>query len=119
RHQAGPGRHRGRRGRGLDLRAGRRRPRRVGPAVGRGRGLMAERRVFRTTWWGKAWTDAIQRRAHLDANRLPRGRTYARHDRVHHIELSPGEINAKVQGSRPEPYTVRIHIRRFSDDEWN
>ena len=80
---------------------------------------MAERRVFGTTWWGKAWTDALQRRARLDANRLPRGRTYARHDRVHDIELSKGEINARVQGSRPEPYTVRVHIRRFSDDEWN
>ena len=80
---------------------------------------MAERRVFGTTWWGKAWTDALQRRARLDANRLPRGRTYARHDRVQDIELSPGEINARVQGSRPEPYTVRVHIRRFSDDEWN
>ncbi|HET9542973.1 MAG TPA: hypothetical protein VFP02_07815, partial [Acidimicrobiales bacterium] len=77
---------------------------------------MAERRVFGTTWWGKAWTDALQRRARLDANRLPRGRTYARHDRVHDIELSKGEINARVQGSRPEPYTVRVHIRRFSDD---
>ena len=80
---------------------------------------MAERRAFGTTWWGKAWTDALQRRARLDANRLPRGRTYARHDRVHDIELSKGEINARVQGSRPEPYTVRVHIRRFSEDEWN
>ena len=80
---------------------------------------MAERRVFGTTWWGKAWTDALQRRARLDVNRLPRGRTYARHDRVQEIELGPGEINARVQGSRPEPYTVRVHIRRFSDDEWN
>lgn len=80
---------------------------------------MAVRRVFGTTWWGKAWTDALQRRARLDENRLPRGRTYARHDRVQEIELSPGEINARVQGSRPEPYTVRIHIRRFTDDEWN
>ena len=52
---------------------------------------MAERRVFGTTWWGKAWTDALQRRARLDANRLPRGRTYARHDRVHDIELSKGD----------------------------
>ncbi len=80
---------------------------------------MAERRVFGTTWWGKAWTDALQRRARFDENRLPRGRTYARHDRVQEIELTPGEINARVQGSRPEPYTVRIHIRQFSDDEWN
>ena len=47
---------------------------------------MAERRAFGTTWWGKAWTDALQRRARLDANRLPRGRTYARHDRVHDID---------------------------------
>ena len=87
-------------------------------ALGR-EGRDGRRRAFGTTWWGKAWTDALQRRARLDENRLPRGRTYARHDRVQEIELSPGEINARVQGSRPEPYTVRIHIRRFTDDEWN
>jgi len=80
---------------------------------------MPTRRVFGTTWWGKAWTDALQRRARFDENRLPRARSYARHDRVQDIELTPGEINARVQGSRLEPYTVRIHIRPFTDDEWN
>ena len=30
------------------------------------------------TWWGRAWVDALEQRARLDPNRLPRGRDYAR-----------------------------------------
>jgi uncharacterized Zn finger protein len=80
---------------------------------------MAERRIFGATWWGKAWTEALERRARFDANRLPRGRTYARHGRGQDIELSKGEINARVQGGLLRPYTVRIHVRTLTDDQWD
>jgi uncharacterized Zn finger protein len=80
---------------------------------------MAARRVFGSTWWGRAWTDALERRARFDENRLPRGRTYARHGRAHDITLSKGEINAQVQGSLLRPYTVRVHVRLLSDDQWD
>ena len=29
------------------------------------------------TWWGQAWVEALEQRARLDPNRLPRGRDYA------------------------------------------
>lgn len=79
---------------------------------------MAPRRTFGSTWWGKAWTDALEQRARLDPNRLPRGRTYARQDRAGRLVIAPGSISAGVQGSRPAPYHVRIEVRTFSDTEW-
>ena len=76
-------------------------------------------RAFTTTWWGKAWIRALEQRAQLDPNRLPRGRTYARHHHVHDLEIGPGEITALVQGSRPTPYRVRVRLRRFGAAEWD
>lgn len=79
---------------------------------------MAARRQFGSTWWGHAWTDALEQRARLDPNRLPRGRTYARQDRAGRLVVGPGTISAGVQGSRPSPYQVRIDVRVFSEAEW-
>ncbi|MFP3914417.1 MAG: SWIM zinc finger family protein [Actinomycetota bacterium] len=76
-------------------------------------------RRFGSTWWGQAWIEALEQRARLDPNRLPRGRTYARQDRAAGVQSLPGEIRAAVQGSRPSPYRVRVGVRRFTDDEWD
>jgi uncharacterized Zn finger protein len=76
------------------------------------------RRTFGNTWWGKAWIEALETRARLDPNRLPRGRTYARHDRVSEMTVEPGVVEAPVQGSRRVPYRVTIRIRTFTEDEW-
>ena len=77
------------------------------------------RRTFGGTWWGKAWIDALEQRARLDPNRLPRGRTYARTDRVGPLRIEPGLVHAAVRGSRREPYSVNVRVRVLSDDEWS
>jgi uncharacterized Zn finger protein len=77
------------------------------------------RRRFGTTWWGNAWIDALEQRARLDPNRLPRGRTYARYDRVGPMTIEPGEVRAPVLGSRDSAYRVRVRVRPFTDVEWN
>jgi len=71
------------------------------------------------TWWGRAWVDALEQRARLDPNRLPRGRDYAREGAVGELVLAPGEARARVQGRRVSPYDVRVRVRRFTDDEWD
>lgn len=76
------------------------------------------RRTFAATWWGRAWIDALENRARLDPNRLPRGRTYARQDRVWDMVVNPGVVTALVQGSRHQPYRVTIRVRSFTDEEW-
>jgi uncharacterized Zn finger protein len=80
---------------------------------------VASRRTFGATWWGGAWIDALEQRARLDANRLPRGRTYARQDRVGALEVSPGIVEATVRGSRFRPYHVTIRVRPLTVKEWD
>jgi uncharacterized Zn finger protein len=77
------------------------------------------RRQFAATWWGQAWVDALEQRARLDPNRLPRGRTYARQQRVGELTVAPGEVVALVQGRRAAPYRVRVRVRAFTDAEWD
>ncbi len=76
------------------------------------------KRSFAETWWGKAWVDALEHSARLDPNRLPRGRTYARSNRVEDLRVAPGEVLASVWGRRRTPYKVRVRVRTFSDAEW-
>ncbi|WP_298234413.1 SNF2-related protein [uncultured Azohydromonas sp.] len=60
------------------------------------------------TWWGAQWLQAL---AQIDFdNRLPRGRTYANRGAVRDLEVHEGHIRAHVQGSRPKPYVVDIHV---------
>lgn len=89
------------------------RPRRPGPGQRR-----PGRRPFGATWWGRAWVDALEGRASLDPNRLPRGRTYARGGAVGDLVLAAGQVTAPVQGSRPEPYRVTVRVRTFDDAGW-
>lgn len=78
-----------------------------------------KRRGFGRTWWGVAWVDALEDRARLDPNRLPRGRTYARSGAVGELQLAPGEVVAAVQGRRTRPYQVRVRVRQFTGTEWD
>ncbi|GAA3151827.1 SWIM zinc finger family protein [Kribbella aluminosa] len=76
------------------------------------------RRTFGATWWGRAWLEALEHRARLDPGRLSRGRSYARRGSVLELTVSPGEVEAMVQGSRVTPYQVTVRIRAFSAAEW-
>ena len=71
------------------------------------------------TWWGRAWLDALEQRARLDPNRLPRGQDYARSGAVGDLVLAPGEARARVQGRRSQPYDTRIRVRQFTEQEWD
>lgn len=73
---------------------------------------------FGHTWWGRAWVQALEQRAALDPNRLPRGRTYARQDRVMSLTVEPGLVTASVRGSRRLNYRTHIGVRTYGDDEW-
>ncbi|MET0727569.1 MAG: SWIM zinc finger family protein [Acidimicrobiales bacterium] len=81
-------------------------------------GRPSARGTFGATWWGQAWIEALEQRARLDPNRLPRGRTYARHSRVGLLTVEPGEVRTSVLGSRSSAYRVRLRIRVFTDAEW-
>lgn len=67
---------------------------------------------FGNTWWGNEWLRSL---THIDyENRIPRGARYARNGSVREIQLQDNVISAKVQGSRPRPYRVKIIVPKFS-----
>jgi uncharacterized Zn finger protein len=72
-------------------------------------------RVIAKTFWGKAWCDNLESYSDY-ANRLPRGRTYARNGSVVHLEIQPGRISARVSGS--DLYSVEITIASLPDPNW-
>ncbi|WTK17879.1 hypothetical protein OG422_06970 [Streptomyces sp. NBC_01525] len=74
--------------------------------------------TFATTWWGRAWLDALETTA-LDPARLARGRAYARDGHVDTVNITPGRILATIRGSRPRPYSAEIRLRTLPDEEWD
>jgi uncharacterized Zn finger protein len=71
---------------------------------------------FGKTWWASRWITALE--PLVDSARLRRGRSYARRGQVMEIDIGPGQIRARVQGSRRRPYRVRIDIPPLEDAEW-
>jgi uncharacterized Zn finger protein len=76
----------------------------------------SKRGAFAKNWWATRWIEAMERL--IDANRLRRGRTYARKGQVISIEETEGGVAARVQGSRRTPYKVSIQVEPLSDAEW-
>lgn len=74
----------------------------------------ATRKTYGNTWWGKQW---LQTMTDIDySNRLPRGKTYANKGLVKDLEIMGNIISAKVQGSDPKPYKVKIQIPVFDEN---
>ncbi|GLW20243.1 hypothetical protein DI270_030075 [Microbispora triticiradicis] len=67
-------------------------------------------------WWSRRFVDVLE--LICDAGRLSRGRAYARRGQVLDLDLGPGLVKARVQGSRPEPYDVRVRITAYGADDW-
>ena len=72
---------------------------------------------FGETWWASKWVGLLG--SFGWSNRLQRGRSYARGGQVLNIAVKSGSVNAKVQGSRPKPYDIRITLAPLSDAQWN
>ena len=73
--------------------------------------------AFGGSWWAKRWIGVLETFGW--GNRLQRGRSYARKGQVLNIELGVGRVQAKVQGSRPTPYTVTLQIPPLNDTAWD
>jgi uncharacterized Zn finger protein len=72
---------------------------------------------FGASWWAQRWIAVLESFGWAD--RLARGRSYARYGAVRKIEITPGEVQARVQGSLSSPYRVRIAVRPLSNREWD
>ncbi len=68
------------------------------------------------TWWSKRWINVLE--SFNMGARLSRGRSYARQGQVLSIDVEPGIVKAKVQGSMPKPYNVKIRLEQLSKADW-
>lgn len=68
------------------------------------------------SWWSRRFIEVLE--SFGLHGRLARGRAYARRGQVLALEISAGEVTATVQGSRPEPYRVRIGLAPLPDRAW-
>jgi len=70
------------------------------------------------TWWGRRWIEALERLSAQYANRIARGRSYARAGRVHDLVVGVGSVRARVTGSRRTPYVVTFKIAALPPATW-
>jgi uncharacterized Zn finger protein len=76
----------------------------------------SKRGGFGESWWAKRWIAVLES---FDlGGRLQRGRSYARGGQVLSIDVTPGKVAAKVQGSRPKPYAVTVELTPLTEKEW-
>lgn len=77
--------------------------------------VVIEGRGIASSFWGKAWCQQLE--SHSDyANRLPRGRSYARNGAVIDLRVETGQVRALVSGS--QVYTVKIEVQPLAAAAW-
>ena len=76
----------------------------------------SKRGDFGQSWWAKRWIAVLE--SFDIGQRLARGRSYARGGQVVSIKIEKGLVTASVQGSRPKPYDVEIHVKALSAADW-
>src|SRR5579863_7469105 len=67
-------------------------------------------------WWSRRFIGVLE--ASGLSGRLARGRSYARAGQVLDFTLSQGKVTARVQGSRPRPYDVRLSVLPLTKPQW-
>lgn len=72
-------------------------------------------RKIATTAWGQAWCSTMESFGDYDS-RLPRGRTYVRNGSVVDLQITSGQVTAKVAGS--SVYTVKLSIKPLQKKQW-
>ena len=76
----------------------------------------SKRGAFGSNWWARRWLQTLEE--FRIGTRLDRGRSYARRGQVMSIDVQPGGVTARVQGSRKRPYSVSIEVRTISPPDW-
>ena len=76
----------------------------------------SKRGAFGSNWWAKRWLKTLEE---FDIGaRLDRGKSYARQGQVTSINIQPGTVTARVQGSQATPYKVDIKVQTIQPADW-
>jgi uncharacterized Zn finger protein len=81
------------------------------------RPVIIQGHALANTWWGKEWNKNLERYADY-SNRIGRGRSYVRHGAVLDLKITPGRVDALVEGSHAQPYRVSIIIKPIPKKDW-
>ena len=76
----------------------------------------SKRGAIGDSWWSKRFIAVLERFG--QGPRLARGRAYARRGQVMELNVEPGAVTARVQGSRVRPYRVAIRLAPFHSHDW-
>ncbi|PWW58470.1 SWIM zinc finger family protein [Actinokineospora spheciospongiae] len=76
----------------------------------------SQRGEIARSWWSRRFLSVLESLGL--SGRLDRGKRYARQGQVLSLSLSKSIVVGQVQGTRPEPYRVRIVARAFTDEQW-
>lgn len=68
------------------------------------------------SWWSRRFLDVLE--SFAMGSRLARGKAYARKGQVTSLEITPGQVRARVQGSRARPYQVSIGFPVLTELVW-
>ncbi|MGH8986976.1 MAG: SWIM zinc finger family protein [Acidimicrobiales bacterium] len=68
------------------------------------------------TWWSRRFLESLE--AVTVGGRVERGRSYARKGQVVDLHVGPGVVTATVQGSREDPYVVRLKMAVVPEEDW-
>ncbi|MFF5171869.1 SWIM zinc finger family protein [Micromonospora sp. NPDC000089] len=68
------------------------------------------------SWWSRRFLEVLE--SFALGTRLTRGRSYARAGQVLRLDVTPGRVEATVQGSRPKPYQVSVGLAPFPPVLW-
>jgi len=85
-------------------------------AVEGGLKARSTRGAIAQTWWSGRFIAVLE--SIIVGGRLERGRNYARRGQVISLDVAAGMVGALVQGSRVQPYRVRIGLDAFGQPEW-
>ena len=85
-------------------------------AVEGGLKARSTRGAIAQTWWSGRFIAVLE--SIIVGGRLERGRNYARRGQVISMDVTAGLVSALVQGSRVQPYRVRIGLGAFGRPEW-
>jgi uncharacterized Zn finger protein len=69
------------------------------------------------SWWSKRFIAVLEAFPNL-GGRLSRGRSYARAGQVLALDIAPGTVRARVQGSLATPYRIEIGLSTYDDPTW-
>jgi uncharacterized Zn finger protein len=76
----------------------------------------SQRGAIGEQWWSRRFIAVLE--SYGMSGRLQRGRSYARRGQVIEFSLAAGQVDARVQGSRPQPYRVSISVLPLTGGQW-